>query len=307
MSQPSKWPLPPESSRFVVPRKIIDQLRHHPISQDLYPMGFGYYKSAKNHTMLRRTHDDYLLIYCLDGAGKLTVEKSEYHIQAGDLVLLPRGKSHAYHAEHSHPWTIYWIHFAGPRADDFIDYIANSAGPGDNTPSYVTPLGMHSRLVGEFEALLGSRQTSYDLNGFIHASSLLRQLLTLIAEIRPLARQQEAANSLDLERIHSLMQARVHEQLDLDTLAATANLSKFHFVTKYKELTGTTPINHFIHLKIEKACYLLDATNNAIGEVSFAVGYDDAYYFSRIFKKVMGISPTQYRRMRTGAVSYKVE
>jgi len=108
--------------------------------------------------------------------------------------------------------------------------------------------------------------------------------------------QREAA---ELERVHSLMRSHLHEKLDLDTLAAAVNLSKFHFVKRYRELSGTTPINRFIQLKIERACHLLDTTDKEIKEVAYAVGYDDAYYFSRIFRKQLGISPSQYRASRT--------
>jgi transcriptional regulator GlxA family with amidase domain len=100
------------------------------------------------------------------------------------------------------------------------------------------------------------------------------------------------------------MQARLHEQIDVDTLAAAVSLSKYHFIKKYKALTGTTPINHFIRLKIERACHLLDVTNKGIKEIAWAVGYEDAYYFSRIFRKMMGMSPRQYREIRLGRSSY---
>lgn len=298
MSQPSKWPLPPESSRFVVPRKIVDQISNHTLCEDLYPMGFGYYKQASSHEMLRRTHDDYLMIYCLDGRGELIAENHTTIIQAGDLIILPRGVAHEYRASQKSPWTIYWVHFSGKKAQEFIDYLAV------DTKSHTVNLGVHARLVTDFESLLESGQTSYNLTAFIHASNLMRQLLTQVAQLQPLAKQQ-ASESFNLDHIHSLMQASVHEQLDLDTLAESVSLSKFHFIKKYKDLTGTTPINHFIHLKIEKACYLLDATTKPISEISFAVGYEDAYYFSRIFKKVMGISPSHYRRLRTGSASYR--
>ncbi len=262
-------------------------------------MGLGYYKQASNHSMLRRTHDDYLMMYCLDGMGELTLDHERYIIRAGDLVILPRGVAHAYKASDKTPWSIYWMHFSGEDSEAFIDYLAI------REHQYVTHLGIHSRLVSDFESLLDSRQSNFSLTAFIHASNLLRQILAHIAQLQPLAKQQQAAHNFNLEQIHSLMQARVHEQLDLETLAANANLSKFHFVKKYKELTGTTPINHFIHLKIERACHLLDITTKSINEISFAVGYEDAYYFSRIFKKIMGISPSQYRRLRMGTFPYK--
>ncbi|WP_293269080.1 AraC family transcriptional regulator [Neptunomonas sp.] len=298
MSQPSEWPLPPESSRFVVPRKIVAQLRTHPLAKELYPIGLGYYKQAFDHTMLRRTHDDYLMIYCLDGEGELTLDHETFKIKAGDIIFLPRGTAHAYKASELTPWTIYWIHFSGEQSEAFIDYLAVREN------NFILPLGIHARLTSDIESLLECRQSSYNLSAFVHAANLLRQILTHVARLQPLAKQQKAAHNFDLELIHSLMQTRAHEQLDLDTLAETANLSKFHFIKKYKELTGTTPINHFIHLKIERACHLLDVTTKSINEISFAVGYEDAYYFSRIFKKIMGISPSQYRRMRMGTYPY---
>jgi|TARA_R110002167_G_scaffold13128_2_gene55393 AraC-like DNA-binding protein len=298
MSRPSKWPLPPESSRFLLPRRIVDELNNHPLSKDLYPTGFGYYKEAHNHKMTRLKHDDHLMIYCLDGRGELTVNNKVYDVYAGDIVLLPKGLSHIYKAANSQPWTIYWVHFSGLQSEAFIDYIAIKNNIN------IIPLGIHSRLVNNFEYLLESRQTGYKLVAFINVANILRQILSHIALLKPLVRQKQAAHQLDLEHIHSLMEAHIHEQLDLNTLAKAVNLSKFHFVKKYKELTGSTPIDHFIHLKIKRACDLLDITNKSINQIGFSIGYDDAYYFSRIFKKVMGFSPSQYRNMRLESYSF---
>ncbi|MEH6578978.1 MAG: AraC family transcriptional regulator [Amphritea sp.] len=298
MSTPSNWPLPSESIRFVMPHKIIRKLTQNPLSRDLYPLGAGYYQQAAGHRMERLQHDDNLLIYCLEGKGKIRINQKNFAINSGDLVVLPRGLAHQYASSTNYPWTIYWCHFEGELSEDFIRHL--------QLPKQkpVLHLGLHSSLVSEFDALLEARQSSYHLNAFINAANQLRQILTHIALLQPLVRSQDA-DSFHLEKVHSLMQARIHEQLDLDTLAASVNLSKFHFVKKYKEFTGTTPINHFIQLKIERACHLLDISSRTIAEVAFMVGYEDAYYFSRIFKKVMGISPTQYRKLQVGAWSYK--
>lgn len=299
MSTPSSWPLPSESIRFVLPRNMVSRLREHPLSEQLYPLGVGYYQLARGHAMQREQHDDYLLIYCLEGAGKLEYgEKGKRRIiRPGDLIVLPRNTPHHYWTEQKNPWSIYWIHFDGSLAQDFLDQLETE---GD---SPVLSLGIHSRLVTDFEALLDARQARHHLASYLHSANQLRQLLTHIALLLPLARQQQE-EALDLEKVHSLMQTRLHEQLDVETLAAAVSLSKFHFIKKYKTLTGTTPINHFIQLKIERACHLLDVTNKGIKEIAWAVGYEDAYYFSRIFRKMMGISPTRYREMRLGRSSY---
>lgn len=302
MSKPSDWPLAPESNRFVVPQTMINALAVNPLSQGLYPLGIGYYQSAKGHSMSRDDHDDYLLIYCLDGSGKLTLDGKNYRVTAGDLFVIPKGLSHHYETHNKNPWTIYWVHFDGQDAEHFIAHLYQNKNRLKNP---IIRLGIHAKLTSEFGALLESRQSIYDLNAFISASNHLRQILAYIAQLQPLERQRQSADSFDLEAIHSLMQTRLHEQLDLETLAQQINLSKYHFVKRYKELTGTTPINHFIHLKIERACYLLDVTPKNINEIAFALGYEDAYYFSRIFKKIMGVSPSQYRKMRDGTVPYR--
>ena len=301
MSLPSNWPLPADSTRFVIPRRIIGELAQNPLTEELYPLGIGYYHRALGHHMERSEHDDNLLIYCLDGEGDANVDGQKLRVRAGDILIIPAGVAHHYHAREKNPWSIYWAHFHGNKASHFIRHLWQGDG---TTTRYLLSIGIQSRIASEFEALLETRESTHNLHAYILAANQLKQILSHIALIHPLAKQQQARGGLYLEKVHTIMQAHIHEQLDLEALAQATNLSKFHFVKKYKDITGTTPINHFIQLKIERACHLLDTTTNSIGDVAFAVGYHDAYYFSRIFKKLMGLSPSQYRKMRTGEYPY---
>lgn len=301
MSRPSNWPLPPESIRYMIPRRIVAGLSQAALSRALYPLALGYYRRAEGHRMQRDEHDDFLLIYCIEGQGLFVAGAGRETIRAGDVLLVPRGVSHAYHSDDDHPWTIYWVHFHGELASAFFEH----AQRGEAGEAYLhQSIGVQAKLVSDFEALLETRSSAQEMSAHIFAANQLRQILTHIAVLRPLRASIDRRDSWRLDQIHSLMQAHVHEQLNLDTLAASVNLSKYHFVKRYKEVTGTTPINRFIQLKIERACHLLDTTSNEIKEVAFAVGYDDAYYFSRLFRKQMGVSPSQYRLSRTQGFSY---
>ena len=68
----------------------------------------------------------------------------------------------------------------------------------------------------------------------------------------------------------------------------------------FKQQTGYTPIDYFIQLRMHRACQLLDTTDLSIKTVAADLGYEDALYFTRVFKAVNGMAPTQYRRMRKG-------
>jgi AraC-like DNA-binding protein len=98
------------------------------------------------------------------------------------------------------------------------------------------------------------------------------------------------------------LQKNIHRTLTLSEMAEHAHLSKSHFSRLFKEQTGYSPMDYFIHLKIQHACMLL-STRMKVREIALQVGYDDPYYFSHSFKKVVGISPVQYRSRLHGDVS----
>ena len=91
------------------------------------------------------------------------------------------------------------------------------------------------------------------------------------------------------------MRENLDRRLSLEELAQVSNLSKYHFTRKYRDLTGYAPLQHFEHLKVEQACLMLDSSTLNISEIAFQLGYDDPLYFSRVFRKVTGLSPSQYR------------
>lgn len=290
----SGWPLKPGGVRFFVPRFACEQMAHHPLTQHLYVEGLGYYPEASGHNMVRQSHDDCLVMYCVQGKGWLTTKNTpdnRQRVNEGDLVVLPKGVAHQYQADKDSPWSMYWAHFSGQSSQD---YLAPITAIADN---YVLSLGIQTKLISDFKNLLSIQKTGYQFSQFIYASNLLAQILAYIPVNLPSTRSGPYIN---LSSIKSFMEENLSESLDLETLAATANLSKYHFSKRYKEQTGYSPIQHFIHMKIERACYLLDTSDKPITHISDMLGYEDSQYFSRLFKKVIGLSPRDYRKLERG-------
>lgn len=91
------------------------------------------------------------------------------------------------------------------------------------------------------------------------------------------------------------MQSELHRQLTVEEMALKQGLSTSHFSKLFRKSTGMPPLDYFIHLKLQKACLLLYSSDMKIKNVATEIGYDDPYYFSRLFKKYMMVSPDQYR------------
>lgn len=288
MSQPSHWPLPQDGIRFVTPGFLLDALRQSPLARDCYPSAMGYYPEARDHSMSRERHDDNLLIFCIDGEGLIEAQGKTRRVQSGDLLIIPANTPHFYAADREDPWTIYWCHFAGDQAEHYVNLIIGAS------EQLLVPATQRLKLVRDFQSLLSVRETGYRELPFIHAANLLKQLLSYIA-LQNRSTQHNTATGFNLREIEDNMRANLDKPLTLDELAESCNLSKYHFSTKYKEATGYSPIKHFLHMKIEAACQLLDTTDLRISAVSAAVGYDDPLYFSRLFRKVTGLSPRDYR------------
>ena len=85
------------------------------------------------------------------------------------------------------------------------------------------------------------------------------------------------------------------QPLQVAKLAALENVSASHYFALFKSRTGRSPIDYFIHLRMRRACELLRETSLSIKEIAAELGYDDPFYFSRIFKSVNHVAPREYR------------
>jgi len=101
-----------------------------------------------------------------------------------------------------------------------------------------------------------------------------------------------------IEQSIAYMREHLDRPLPVAKLAALANISPSHFFVMFKRRTGCAPMDYFTHLRMQHACRLLDTTSASVKEVAAVLGYDDPFYFSRVFKLVNHVPPSQYRMLR---------
>ena len=104
------------------------------------------------------------------------------------------------------------------------------------------------------------------------------------------------AGDKNLQRVIENMHSCYNRKCTVNEFAVLCNLSVYRFIHNFKALTGMAPMEYITAIRIDKAKELLNSSSLNISEISAVVGYDNPLYFSRMFKKIIGTSPTNYRK-----------
>ena len=129
----------------------------------------------------------------------------------------------------------------------------------------------------------------------IAASGALGQLLCLIQFRMATAEPKGRTAEEGIQRSIDFMHKNLAKKLRLGDLANIAGMSPGYYGMFFRKNRDNTPVDYFNRLKIQKACELLKTADLPVGKIGESVGFTDPYYFSRLFKKMMGTSPRSYR------------
>ena len=163
------------------------------------------------------------------------------------------------------------------------------------TDSPVIHLQRYEEVVACIEQLYQYMSNVHASSEMIAASGALSQLLCLIQFRMGTAEPKGRTAEEGIERSIDFMHKNLAKALRLSDLSKIAGMSPNYYGMLFNTRYSYTPINYFNRLKVQRACELLTTTGMRIGEVGEMLGFPDPYYFSRLFKKVMGISPRDYR------------
>jgi AraC-like DNA-binding protein len=124
-------------------------------------------------------------------------------------------------------------------------------------------------------------------------------ILSLIAEVLTRERRKDQPNSYQqiVEKAKYLMESNILGAIDLPSIANQIGISTSRLNEIFKTYTSMTPYQYYIHIKIHKAEVLLEQGEHSIKEVAHKMGFEDQYYFSRLFKNKTGMSPSNWKEI----------
>ena len=278
---------------IVIPRQILNtRCAKNDVINTLYITDIGYYPKAEFHYR-ERPHgaDQHILIYCQEGGGKVTIRKTEYKIEAGDFFTIPTKTAHTYTADENDPWSIYWIHFKGTTSNQIVSCIEKKIG----LKGFIR---YNEKGIDLFNEMYNQLERGYGNDTLMYANMCLWHFLTTFLYNDKYNTSGKLSNKDASDIVIDYLTKHINKVLLLEDIAGEVNLSSSHISYLFKKKTGFSPIEYFNHLKVQKACQYLLFTKLRIKEIAQELGIEDQYYFSRMFTKVMGISPNEYREKR---------
>ncbi|AUP80610.1 AraC family transcriptional regulator [Flavivirga eckloniae] len=275
---------------LVLPKKVKKKLKKNSLTNYLYITDIGYFPNGKHHYRSRKNgSDEHILIFCVDGKGWIEIDGKKQHLSKNKYSIIPKQTPHTYAADPNTPWTIYWMHFLGDKAEAFVyplDY------PRELKETNVSRFKDRIEL---FEEIYFNLDAGYSDQNMEYSSILLMHLLGSFKYLSQFQKIKEIKQQDVVSKAIVFIKSNLHKKLSLSEIADYCSISVSHLCLLFKKKTAYSPIEYLIFMRMQKACSLLEFSNLKINIIANNVGYDDAFYFSRIFKTVIGKSPSQYR------------
>ncbi len=277
---------------IVVPRGVIKRFDRHELISSLYLTDIGFFPNARNHFRNRPNGcGEYILIYCVEGRGTITQNGIDHDIQPNTFFIIEKDVAHKYESHRTDPWSIYWVHFVGHKSL----YLFKQFTKQNQGGSIFIPFSQDR--IEEFDFIINLLERGSTNQLFEYSSMLLHKLLgSFIYYSLKSPKNPDLAKEDLVKRITEYLNEKLYESLTLSDVEREFNKSSSSLFTIFKEKTGYSIMHFFSLIKIQKACELMNLTDLSIKEISYRLDYRDPLYFSRVFKKFMGMSPMSYKK-----------
>lgn len=237
-----------------------------------------------------RTLYEYQLIYIVNGSGffeSLSVQNQK--IEAGCIILLFPGEWHRYKPHPNKGWDEYWVGFNG----SIIERLIESNFFQKSKP--LINIGFNDEILALINSIL--LYTREEKAGYQQVIS--GTVLHLLGKLYSLDKQKKFEKENTTEKVITqaivLLRSKLDEHISMETIAIELQVGYTWFRKTFKQYTGMAPHQYFIQLKIEKAKTLLGDLNKSVKEIAYELNFEYPLYFSKIFKKKVGLSPEKFR------------
>lgn len=267
------------------------------ISQDFFDITiyqYGYEQCKPFHSFGPAIRTHYLIHCILSGKGTFRRnyrgEDTDYHLHAGQAFLIEPNNMIHYFADGEDPWEYMWIEFDGLKAKEYLI----NAGLSNKFPIFnaSTEEGQKAvfdcmKYIIDHPDMLPARIMGYT---YLFFSALIESSKTA----KPLPKND--IKEFYIQSTVAFIENYYMRDITVEDMAANLNLNRSYFSKLFKKMTQKSPQEFLIAYRINKSCELLRSTNMPIAEIAQHVGYSNQFHFTRAFKNIKNISPSEWRK-----------
>lgn len=276
----------------------------------------GSLSAIRPHTSKREKLQSYLCFMVEDGEGELVYEGKKYELRSGDVVFIDCRKAYR-HSTGMNPnaglWSLRWCHFYGPSMPAiYAKYCERGGLPVIRGADVSVDLARGADMgrrddvscgadVSQYAAILTDIYTLASSSDYIRDMRIngkLNDLLTLLMESSwHREAHTNAPKKMEISRVKSFLDEHYKEKLSLESVASHFFIDKHYLARLFKEQYGVTLVTYLQQVRITHAKRMLRFTDKSIEEIGLECGIGELNYFSRVFKKLEGVSPSEFRRV----------
>lgn len=279
-----------ENERVVDSDRIIYTPSDFAKTSLLHLQEVGQLKARKQHTSSRKNLNSYLFFIVDEGGGTVEYDGETYRLERNDCVFFDCKRNYS-HSTGESLWKLHWVHFYGPNMSAIYGKYISRGGKA----CFQAKNGNEYRSVVEkIHTIAASSGHVKDMK--IHEK--LSSLLVLLMEESGYEIERAATGkSAQLQNVKEYIDAHYTEKITLDELSERFYINKFYLLEIFKREYGMGVNQYLIHLRITKSKGLLRFTDKTAEEIAYECGMNSPNYFNRVFKKIEGITPGEYRKM----------
>lgn len=232
---------------------------------------------------------DYQLYYVASGKAHFFFNGEEKIVEKGNMVIFRPNEPQFYDIYAKDAPETYWVHFTGSDVDSLLEYYQmpkkDNVFFSGTSPDYQW---LFRQIIQELQLQRANYEDMLKIN--------LRHIFLMINRYLKEGKKVGSEMLDEIEKATHYFNENYNRKIVIEQYAEEHLMTPAWFIHNFKQVTQMTPMQYIVFLRINNAKYLLDNTRYNITQIANAVGYDNSLYFSRLFTKHVGISPSEYRK-----------
>lgn len=249
-----------------------------------YALCAGHYYCNSKYSVSRKNYDSLLLMYIKKGTGFVSTNNTTFSFTEGQVILIDCYEPHSYRADSD--MEFYWLHFDGALAREYFNTI---------TKNYSNIITLKDGVY--FEKYMKKILSNYSDKLSVNEALVSKYITNLLTEL--ITANINITNSRDhsevIDEAIAYITNNLNKSLSLNEISNLVSISPYYFTRLFKKETGYTPHEYIIITRINSAKFYLKSTALPVKEICFNCGFSSESSFCTCFKKVVGMTPSEFR------------